>query len=313
MRAVLSFIQRLLGLVVLILALIPVLGPPIYREIAGVTTTGTIAAKQEVIFVRDEIWTRHFIADVRYRPVAAEQSDDEAPLLDIAVDEPTYDALRVGQQAGIRYIAHPWVRYVRGLGVARFEAQSPLDSVLARLGPTFGALLAGILAWLLLLAAWNKTRNGWLAGLLLLGMIAAGLWFGSAWRGPTPPGTTAPAMATVRAVKRIDRVWGGRRTPAEDAVQPFEIVQLAYTPRQVGDEVIGVDLVDAGSVKGIEQGATLPIHYKVGTPRWAEIDGASRTYYWKNLRTFGIIALFFVLLFLGTSLFGRKRRAPALP
>jgi hypothetical protein len=43
------------------------------------------------------------------------------------------------------------------------------------------------------------------------------------------------------------------------------------------------------------------------TPPRAQIDNAARTYYWKNLRTFGLIGLVIVILLLFGWIAGRRR------
>lgn len=114
-------------------------------------------------------------------------------------------------------------------------------------------------------------------------------------------------MATVRAIHRVDRVWGGRRTKAEDAVQPYDIVELEFAPSGAAGPVVAVDLVDAGSVPGLAQGAQLRIHYSVEDHRWAQLDTASRTYYWKNMRSFGIIMIVAVVPLSGWALARRRK------
>ncbi len=74
-------------------------------------------------------------------------------------------------------------------------------------------------------------------------------------------------------------------------MQPFVVVELEFVPDGRTDPVVAVDMIDDGSLRAIERGVDVPIHYSAADPRWAQIDNATRTYYWKNLRTFGIIGL----------------------
>ena len=60
-------------------------------------------------------------------------------------------------------------------------------------------------------------------------------------------------------------------------------------PQGARDPVVAVDTFDTNSVAALERGADVPIHYSAADPRQAQIDGATRTYYWKNLTSFGIL------------------------
>jgi hypothetical protein len=312
MRRILAIIQQIIGFIVLALLLAPFIGPPLYLEIAGTSTPGTITVKQEVIFVRSEIWMRHLLVDVSYQPAG---SGMEAGSVDIAVDAETYDSLRVGQPVRIRYISHPMLSTIRGLTTSRLETQWPFESFLHRMGPFIIGTIIGVLIWLALLYVVTKWRHWWLGLLFFTYMFGAVVIMGSGWPGPAPAGPYADGAATVRAFHLIDRVWGGRNTPAEDAVQPYTIVELRFVPAGKVDPVIAIDRIDAGSVAGIEMGAEIPIRYNIDNPRWAEIDGAARTYYWKNLRSFGMIAL--IVLFAIVLPWGlrqrRARRSQAAP
>ena len=66
------------------------------------------------------------------------------------------------------------------------------------------------------------------------------------------------------------------------AAQPYTIVELSFVPTGMAGRVVAVDMVDAGSVAGLEPGAKVPIRYSAAEVRWARIDGAMRTC-WKNL------------------------------
>jgi hypothetical protein len=293
MQRVLSFIRAVIGLAFLALLLIPFVGPPLYVELAGVGASGAVVAKREVIDILTDTWTRRLFVDVRYQPADA----PEMETTDIAVDAATFDRLRVGVPVQIRYIPNPTLRLFGNLAMSRLETQRPFESFIARLGSVLIGLMIGIAIWLALLLAWSRWRRWWLMLPLVAMMIGGVIYIGSGWPAPAPPGDRAAASATVRATHRVDRVWGGRRTPAEDAVQPYTIVQLSFTPAGAIDPVVGVDMIDADSVPALEMGATVMIRYSVVDPRWVQIDGANRTYYWKNLRTFAIIAAIIAIFF----------------
>ncbi|MBC8076253.1 MAG: hypothetical protein H7Y32_09290 [Chloroflexales bacterium] len=167
-------------------------------------------------------------------------------------------------------------------------------------------IIIGVAVWLALLAAWSRWHKGWLAAIFVIYMAGAALYVGSGWPPPAPGGPREAAVATVRDTHRVDRVWGGQNSTPEDAVQPYDIVELEFVPAGAAGPVIAVDLVDTGSTPGLAKGARLPIHYSVADHRWAQLDTAARTYYWKNLRTFGIIAVVIVVALLFA--WGLRRR-----
>ena len=303
LRRILGFVRSVFGLAFVLLLLTPLLGPPIYAEAAGAVAPGSIDAKRETIGVMYGSWTRRAFVDVRFRPTGA----DEPELAEIAVDLATYDRLRAGDGVRVRYVPNETLRRLRGLSPARLETQLPLGSFVARLGSGFTGILAAIGLWLLLLWIWSKWRNGWLALVLFVYMFVGVLYAESGWPGPAPSGPSATSIATVQAVHQVTRIWETRRRSGEEAAQPYSIVELAFVPEGRTDPVVAVDLVDAKSVPGLEKGGTVPISYSVRDPRSAQVDGATRTYYWKNLRGIGLIGLGVGVLLLLGWLFGRRR------
>lgn len=305
MRRILSFFRAAISLVILLLMLSPIVGPPLYVEVAGANAPAEVVAKRETIDILTDTWTRRLYLDVRYLPAGASVPE----VTDIAVNAATYDSLRMGAPVQIRYAPNATLRQFRNIAAARLESQQPFGSFVARLGSLLIGFAIGIAVWLALLLAWTKWRRWWLALALIALMVGGVIYVGSGWPSPAPAGELVPGDATVRATHRIDRVWGGRRTPAEDAVQPYTIVELSFVPAGAADPVVGVDMIDADSVPGMEKGAPVPIHYSAADPRWVRIDGANRTYYWKNLRSFGIIAALLLALLLVGWVARRRRTA----
>jgi hypothetical protein len=302
-RRILSMMSSLVGLACLALLLTPVLGPPLYIEAAGRSAAGVVIAKRETITTLSEAWSRRLQIDVHYLATDVEEEE----VITIAVNAATYDQLRVGAPVQLRYLPNPTVRKIGNLATARLDTQPPMGSFIALLGDRVPGLLLGIGIWLVLLAAWAKLRYGWLVLVLAISMIGGVIYIGSGWPPPAPPGEMLAGSATVRDTRRIDRVWGGRKTPAEDAVQPFIVMELEFVPAGYTGPVVAVDMVDDGSVPALERGVSVPIHYSAANPRWAQVDNAVRTYYWKNLRTFGLIGLLIVVLLLFGLIRGRGR------
>jgi hypothetical protein len=263
-----------------------------------------VVGKREEISLRHATWTRRLLLDVRYQP-----SDTGAPeQAAIAVDPLRYDATPVGEAVQVRYLPAPDLRVLGDIAAARLQDQPPLGPLRARL-EGMRELAIGLGVWMVLLAAWAKWRRWWLMLPLALSLLGAGLYAASNPPPPAPPGPQEPAVATVRATHLIDRItWGRRRSRAQEAVQPYLIVELEFTPRGMAGPVIAIDHIDASDAAAPQTEDTLPIHYSAANPRWAQIDGASRSYAWKNLRTYGVIAALVAVL-LGGAWAARLRRA----
>jgi hypothetical protein len=309
---VLSLLGRLIGLAFLVLVLSPFLGPPVYLELAGASAAGTVVAKREVIQILTDTWMRRQFVDVRFQPGDA----PDLETAEVAVDIGTYDRLRVGEPTQVRYLPNPTLRVLGPLATARLATQPPLASFVARIGNVLIGFGLAIAAWLALLWAWSKWRHWWLSAAIFLLMAGGTLYIGSNWPTPAPTEPLLAATATVRELDHITRVWAGKRTSGEDAVQPYTIVQLVFVPQGASEPVIAVDSIDTGSVPALEQGGEVAISYSAVDPRSARIDGATRTYFWKNLRSFGIIALILLAAIAIPWLIGRlrkSRRAGAAP
>lgn len=304
-----SCVSTTVGFIFLALLLALLVGPAIFVEVSGVNTPGVVVARREQISVQAATWNRQLLIEVRnssLQTIGDEETAAERGAL-IAVEPELYDKLRVGDAVELRYLALPILNGLPNNGFARLTQQPPLGGLLAS-ARSLAPYVIGIALWLALLLLWSKWRSGWLAALIFMFMVGAGLYLGSGWPPPEPGGLRAATTATVRATHRVDQVWGGRQTQAEDAVQPYDIVELEFEPSGVAGPVVAVDLVDAGSVPGLAEGVRLPIHYSVENHRWAQLDMASRTYYWKNMRSFGIIAVIGVVLLLGVWLLRRRHK-----
>jgi len=104
------------------------------------------------------------------------------------------------------------------------------------------------------------------------------------------------------------------------AHQPVDVMAVEFVPQGFTDSVLAVDLVDRGSVQGLEEGAVVEVEYEAARPRVAWLRGASRTFTRRNLVGLGedtvlwigvLIAGLLILTFLGKA-FNRllERRRP---
>lgn len=313
MRRVGSCLGSLLSYVFLALFLAPFIVPPLAVEIVGVIAPGSVVAKREVISTFTNTWARNLYVDVRYQP----QDATEPEVIALAVDATTYDRLHAGDEAEVRYTPHPLLRTLSTLGFTRLQFQSLPMALVARLG-NFLVTGAGILLWFVLLAIWSKWRSNWLMLILVLFMVAGSIVITMGWPTPQPPGELTAGSATIQKIRRVDKLLQGRRSAAIEAAQPYDIVELSFVPAGRTDPVVAVDMLDAESVPNLAVEATVPIRYSAQNPRWAQIDGARRTFYRKNLIFVAVIPLALlgiVLLWWLLNRFRRQRRVggPSLP
>ena len=125
-----------------------------------------------------------------------------------------------------------------------------------------------------------------------LGVPLAVIWLGGlasvllpAAPGLEPAGPRQAAFAQVRQVDTVTRSGRyGRRSgySSSDYPQPYELVELVFTPAGRDRPVTAVDAVDQGSVPGLTAGAMVAITYPPDAPRQARLTVGTRDYWWKN-------------------------------
>jgi hypothetical protein len=291
-------------IIIFVLALVILVGPPVYLELTGRTAAGVIIERREEIRVQYLEWSRWLHLEVRYTPADTEKP--EIAVIPVTVER--YDRAQVGDPVQIRYLLHPQLRAV-GLATPRLVDQGPLGQLRSVLdiGPIATVLLGLFLA---LAAAWQLTRRRWLLVPLVGMLVLFAMYLTSSPPMSAPPGLQRTTQATVRLVYEVDRLaWRGNRYGDLDALQPYQIVALEFVPEGTAGTVVAVDQIDVGSVPGVEVGANLPIRYSAADPRWARIEGGQQTYFWKNLYLYAIIAGVLLLFFIcGFWLLSRNKR-----
>jgi hypothetical protein len=174
------------------------------------------------------------------------------------------------------------------LGLVAYERRSRWLEVVAWLvGATVvaGVLSFGWLVYALLFGVWRR-RPGQGFGWMLLAVVAlsTGLLY---WRvprpSPPPAGPRRTAVATVRRVESSREIWSsGERDDGESLSehvrQPFQSVDLEFTPVGAREPVHAFDRVDSGSVAGLRDGAAVLVVYTAAEPRAAQIAGGTRAY-----------------------------------
>jgi hypothetical protein len=113
--------------------------------------------------------------------------------------------------------------------------------------------------------------------------VAAALW-------PAPAGAVVPAAARVDTITLFTMV-NSSRSPSK-LLRPYQRVEFTYSVPGLDTPVEGADVIDSGSVAGLEVGGQAKIEYAQADPRLSRLVGATYTYRWLNpLGTIGGLAL----------------------
>jgi hypothetical protein len=149
-------------------------------------------------------------------------------------------------------------------------------------------LLAASGLFLLPTLFWRWRRDpGKGYGWALVGMIALSAAV-TYWRipqpTPLPPGPLRSGSAVVRHAKVVNQIWSADReghpgrTDGQDIRQPFQMLDLEFTPEGTSEPIHVLDRIDLNSVPGLRDGAKVPIYYSSPDPRLARIAGGTREF-----------------------------------
>jgi len=113
---------------------------------------------------------------------------------------------------------------------------------------------------------------------------------------PAPAGSVVPATAQVDSVTLFTKVNSSRSR--SDLLRPYQRVEFTYSVPGLDAPVKGADVIDAGSVAGLEVGGRAKIEYAQADPRLARLVGATYTYRWLN-PLWGVGSVALALIFCG--------------
>lgn len=296
-------IGAVLGTLLLLALLGAVLAPAALVEVQGQVTPGEVVAKREDITMRRTGWSRRIVVEVRYQPAGAYAPE----VAQIPVTARRYDQIQVAQAVQVRHLSDPTIRALGTLAATRLADQPPFGALLEWLEPAAGLLIA-ITAGVALVLAAVRWPRWWLVTPAAV-MIAGGLvlLIGD-WLPPAPAGPQLATSATVRDTHEVDQIFWRRTRGRVEAAQPYTIVELSFTPQGAVGPVVAVDQIDQGSVAGLAPGMTVPINYSAANPRWAQIDGAARSYPWKNLAGIALPGVTILAVLAVLAIFWRSRR-----
>ncbi len=122
--------------------------------------------------------------------------------------------------------------------------------------------------------------------MILCGVIAL-LFYDFPRPTPAPGGDRHTAPGKVKALRRIDRLMSTNPSRGLDALQPVDVVGVEFVPQGFRDAVLGVDLVDRGSITSLAEGATVEVEYEAAQPRTAWLRSGTRAFARRNLLGLG--------------------------
>jgi hypothetical protein len=302
-------------LAVVALALAPRLLADAYVAAAGDLAPGIVVGKREAILMPGRDRTQH-VREVtyRYQPVGSSMPETASH----QVDQALYGRLRVGSPVTVRYSTWSPLRYVQGvgsvledsswwsrarsgsedlrttlevlwllgtglLGYAAYRRNSRALGLVAGLAAAIASsaiVLAGFLVLPILYGMWRRNPGQGYGWLLLGTMIASAALIYERIPPPTPApaGLHDEAIAIVRHMTIATHIWSDYKSAGQELLQPFAMADLEFTPAGWSEPIYVLDRVDANSVAGLREGATVRVEYPFADPRAARIVGGTRTY-----------------------------------
>ena len=322
------------GLVVMMffgLGLLAFLGLSLVLDSFGERVTGQITTKRESVVVnRRGSWRHDYLLGLRLdaqglslpMPGGVDSSMLESFLKDAGTqyssyspDVAMYDRLHEGDPLALRVLR------IGGLSVLRPADQNTFSAL------PWGWLLVGLVVISLIVVLWRKL---WWLFLIIAVLLFITVPLVNSFRAQLAANNlsdkTERATATVYDVKRV-LDWNltrrsSRRLGDYELAQPYEVVELQFTPRGARSAVIGVDAVDvdAKAPPLFTKGQTVEVRYAPDHPRDVRLDGQKRTWHLRDMIGFymeSALTIVVVLLFLGALAWfgarGRKNKPPVAP
>ncbi|MEO7650705.1 MAG: hypothetical protein ABIZ80_09570 [Bryobacteraceae bacterium] len=283
-----SFISTTLGILFLVGLLALGLVPSIAVEYSGAELPGEILKKTEDLSIdSDGSWNQRYVLTVRFRYPGSTYSDMWwIAGKSIEVDSALFDSLPLGSHVRIRTLATPFAP-ARLAQQGRFGKLRPLlESQIVRF------LITLVLGVVLGMMGWRR-RESFPLILWMACLYAAG--WAVYWISPlsdrVPKGSVVSAEARVLKIVKVDRVAESDGDGGFSAIQNYLVVAFEFTPGGRAEPVKAFDRIDEASVAGLVDQGKIAIVYEPGRPRWAQIQGGRRTYWWKNPFFFAPYAL----------------------
>ena len=281
-------------------------------DVVGEHDTAVVTSKQETLRVtRRGGWNRTATFGVRTT------SGGDAQQAMLSASPARYDALAEGDTIDVRVL-----RY-RGLSLIRDAALS------TRTWVPWTWVTAGALAIVVVVMVWKLVPSVLVIGgvLLFIGYPIVQAARDQA-QADDESAMTARATGTVVDVTRVTE-WhlgsrrgsrSGRGLTQYTLPQPYDVVEVEFTPPGARGKVLAVDAVDAEAPASplLPRGATVNVRYAAADPRDVHIDGHTRRWHWRDMahvysESALVIAVLVGLAVAGAWFTRRVKRALTLP
>jgi hypothetical protein len=328
----LAKLLRLPGIVTLLFGAALVAGALLaasfYLDSAGRLVTGRVDMHNEAIAInRQGDWEYDRRIELRYRldgaPIAEVPSANESAT-SLRPASQQFDQLWAGGNVELRVLP-----LYRSLALVRLADTNTFDAIPWR-------IVAMFVGGLLLLWAVSRMLRSNVGGVIVV-VLAVILGFGTPLvlgfqRGQASADLTARPLRATAEVVEVTRITevdpfpcpnsGRSRCERHDTMfkvaQPYDIVQLRFTPQGAASPLVAVDAVDVDAARSYPPGESIEIAYAPADPRAALIPGSAHGHYLRNaVGLAGIIGgftlLIAVLLFWGLWVARRKRSVSGHP
>ena len=256
-----------------------VLGASLYLDLRGEVVQGSVTHKSETIEYREE-------GDWRpQRRVTVAYTLPGQSLASATLSPPVakFDQFREGEPVTLRVL-----NFGDYPSLVRLADQSTRTWLpWGWIGGVLALILVGVVLWKL-----SDTRVGCWPGFVFV-VVLATVPFVNKWRewqqSEDPNRTPLRVSTTVVDVRRVtwlDPFPGKTNNSDEwetgfDVPQPYDIVTMRFRPQGYPDQVLAVDVVDAGQ-PAVRPGMAVVVEYGLDDPRVVRLLDARRLHYWKN-------------------------------
>jgi hypothetical protein len=304
----------------LLLVISPFVVSSLLIDLRGVEIPSHVQSKSERVVVHYASWSRIADITVQYDP----PDEPMVGFLNVNVDPDRFDQLKKGDLVPLRYLRQedlprvPGAKTLRQMHVlprVRLADQSTFSGIGTAVQGNTRRTVVLVASVVLVLIFWRIARIplfGWAVAVCVLCAIAIGMIHEFPLPVAPPREDVRTAAGAVKSLERVEWLFRDNHARGFQADQPIQIVGVQFVPDGRTEPVLAVDLIDAGSVPGLQEHAPVSIDYERSAPRTAHIHGATRKFPGRNLRgiAFELIASLVVisLLLWVASLFAKGYR-----
>jgi hypothetical protein len=304
----------------LLLVISPFVVSSLLIDAKGVMIPSYVQHKSERVLVHYASWSRIADVTVQYDP----PDEPMVGFLNVNVDLERFDQLKKGDLVPLRYLRQEDLPHVPGaktlrqmhvLPRVRFADERAFPALRAAVQGNANHTVVLVAGVVILLIFWRIARIplfGWAVAVFVLCASAIGMIHEFPLPVAPPRQDVRTAAGIVKSLERVEWLFRDNHERGLQADQPIQIVGVQFVPEGRAEPVLAVDLIDAGSVPGLQERTPVSVDYERSAPRTAYIRGATRKFPGRNLRgiAFALIAMLVLLVVVlwAASLFGKGYR-----